>query len=60
MADYIAWRNLIERGCRDDFGMTFLKGFKSHIPAASFKDSGPWYAIIEEKESEIEKEIAQG
>ena len=60
MADYIDWKNLIERSCRDDFGMAFLKEFEDRIPASDFKDSELWNRIIEEKAESLRAEIVLG
>ena len=61
MADYIDWKALINRWCRDDiFGMAFLKEFEDRIPASAFKDSSLWRKIVDEKEEMLREEIVLG
>lgn len=61
MADYIDWKALVDCGYRDDiFGMDFLKEFEERIPASSFKDSGLWRKIVEDKVDKLRAEIVLG
>ena len=58
MADYIDWKALIDCRYRDDiFSMEFLKEFEERIPASSFKDSGLWRKIVEDKVDKLRAEI---
>ena len=61
MADYIDWKALIDCRYRDDiFSMEFLKEFEERIPASSFKDSGLWRKIVEDKVEKLRAEILLG
>ena len=61
MADYIDWKELINCWYRDDFfSMDFLKEFEERIPASSFKDSGLWRKIVEDKVDKLRAEIVLG
>lgn len=61
MADYIDWKALIDCRYRDDiYSMEFLKEFEERIPASSFKDSGLWKRIVEEKVEKLRAEIILG
>lgn len=61
MADYIDWKALIDCRYRDDiYSMEFLKEFEERIPASSFKDSGLWKRIVEDKVEKLRAEIILG
>lgn len=61
MADYIDWKALIDCRYRDDiYSLEFLKEFEERIPASSFKDSGLWKKIIEDKVEKLRAEIILG
>lgn len=61
MADYIDWKALIDCRYRDDiYSMEFLKEFEERIPASSFKDSGLWKKIVEDKVEKLRAEIILG
>lgn len=61
MADYIDWKALIDCRYRDDiYSMEFLKEFEERIPASSFKDSGLWKRIVEDKVEKLRAAIILG
>ena len=61
MADYIDWKALIDSRYRDDiYSLEFLKEFEERIPASSFKDSGLWKRIVEDKVEKLRAEIILG
>lgn len=61
MADYIDWKALIDCRYRDDiYSLEFLKEFEERIPASSFKDSGLWKRIVEDKVEKLRAEIILG
>lgn len=61
MVDYIDWKALIDCRYRDDiYSMEFLKEFEERIPASSFKDSGLWKRIVEDKVEKLRAEIILG
>lgn len=61
MADYIDWKALIDCRYRDDiYSMEFLKEFEERIPASSFKDSGLWKRIVDDKVEKLRAEIILG
>lgn len=61
MADYIDWKALIDCRYRDDiYSLEFLKEFEEMIPASSFKDSGLWKRIVEDKVEKLRAEIILG
>lgn len=61
MADYIDWKALIDCRYRDDiYSLEFLNEFEERIPASSFKDSGLWKRIVEDKVEKLRAEIILG
>ena len=61
MADYIDWKALIDCRYRDDiYSLEFLKEFEERIPASSFKDSGLWKRIVDDKVEKLRAEIILG
>lgn len=61
MADCIDWKALIDCRYRDDiYSLEFLKEFEERIPASSFKDSGLWKRIVEDKVEKLRAEIILG
>lgn len=61
MADYIDWKALIDCRYRDDiYSMEFLKEFEERIPASSFKNSGLWKRIVDDKVEKLRAEIILG
>ena len=61
MADYIDWKALIDCRYRDDiYSMEFLKEFEERIPASSFKDSGLWKRIVDDKVEKLRAELILG
>ena len=59
MADCINWKELVNRYDRHDvFGSSFLNRFAEYIPASALKSSRLWFALVAEKERELQKNFA--